>query len=141
MWKRLNLSIAVLLLALLPAAAPAAAQPWRSSISVGDWTFLAEDLPDVAHLYAWDISWRIPRAAIIELGYVLCADDCQRVVEVTYRISGFNKYPQLLDLAGETIHQLVPGACESSQFINIRDREGNFLVGALSPMRYICIRP
>lgn len=142
MKKRFYLLIAmVLLLGLLPATA-AAAPPKPPYVSVRLWTFPPETLPGIAKLSAWDINWRVPKAATIELGYVQCVGGlCETVVEVTYTISRAVKYPQLLDLAGKLYHRLETGNCTSHQFVNIRDREGNILAATQSQECDVCIDP
>ena len=143
MRNRSGLLVAMVVLLVLLPAVGATAAPRVPYLSVGDWTLPipVEDLPVTTKLAAWDINWRAPKAAILELGYVICAAECQRVVEVTYELSAADRYPQHLHLQGETRHLISAGGCYSHQFINIRDREGAFMVGTVSPLGYVCIRP
>ena len=143
MRNKISLLMALVLLMVLLPAVGAGAAPRAHDLSVGSWTLPlpVEHLRFSAKLAARDINWRVPTAATIQLGYVTCADDCQRVIEVTYEIDGTDRYPQHLHLAGEVQHPLYTGACESYQFINIRDREGTFMVGTVSPVSDTCIAP
>ena len=142
MKTRFYLLIAMVLLLLLLPAAAAAAPPRPPYVSVRDWTLPADQLPAIAKLSAWDVNWRVPRAATLEIGYVHCVDGlCQNVVEGTYRITKDDKYPQLLDLAGKDFHQLVAGNCTLQQFVNIRDKGGSLVVRALSTECNICLDP
>ena len=143
MKTRFYLLIAMVLLLLLLPAAAAAAPPRPPFISVRLWTLPADELPAIAQLSAWDINWRVPRAATVEIGYVYCEDGlCQTVVEGTYRITKDDKYPQQLDLAGKMYHQLVAdNACTLKQFVKIRDKAGALVVAAHSLECNICLDP
>ena len=135
------LIVMVLLLGLLPAVA-AAAPPKPPFVSVRDWTLpvvLQEPWP-VGELSAWDISWKVPRAGTVELGYVYCKEGlCTSVVEATYRITKDDKYPQDLDLAGKPYYMFTPGDCSLQQFVQILDRTGAVLAEALSVEQDVCI--
>ena len=142
MKKRFYLLIAmVLLLGLLPAAA-AAAPPKPPYVSARLWSLPPGTLPVGALLSAWDINWRVPRAATIELGYVLCKEGlCETFIEVTRPVTRADRYPQQLDLEGKIWHLLEAGNCTSHQFINIRDRRDNILATAQSQECDVCIDP
>lgn len=132
-----------LLLTLLPAVATAA-PPKPPFVSVGRWTLPVSSLPVLAKLSAWDINWKVPRGASIELGYVFCqGDKCKTVVEAEHRITRDDKYPQHLDLEGTTEYNLRapdPGEeCELHQFVIARAKDGESLAGSLTYHYDICI--
>ncbi len=133
-----------LLLTLLPAVATAA-PPKPPFVTVRDWTLPVDPdtLPVGAWLSAWDISWRVPRAATVELGYRSCTGGiCIDVVDSkVYRVTKDDKYPQNLDLEGTFPHLLAAGNCTLQQFVRIRDSKEAVLVTAWSQEDGICIDP
>ena len=135
------LIVMVLLLLVLPAAATAA-PPKPPFVTVRDWTLPVVDLdpPPIGQLSAWDISWKVPKAATVELGYVYCKEGlCTSVVEATYRITKDDKYPQNLDLAGKPYYMFTPGLCSLQQFIQILDRTGAVVADSQSVEQGVCI--
>lgn len=135
------LMVMVLLLGLLPATALAAA-PRPPFVTVEDWTLPIDRvwLPIGVFLRAWDVNWRVSRAATVELGYVYCEKGlCDTVVEVTYLVTKDDKYPQELRLTAKYGHWLVPGNCTLQQFVNVRDRSGKVVASAWTPEDHVCM--
>lgn len=131
----------VLLVGLLPAAA-IAAPPKPPFVTVRLWTLPVDPYGSFyARLSAWDIDWRVPKAATIELGYKHCDGICETVVEVTYTVMKDDKYPQNLDLAGKPYHDFGPGNCTLQQFIHVRDKSGAVLTSAWSVEQNVCLDP
>jgi hypothetical protein len=142
MKRRFYLLIAMVLLLLVLPAVAFAAQPKPPYVSVRDWTLPVMDLdpPPIAQLSAWGINWKVRRAAAVELGYVYCEEGvCTWVVEVTYRITKDDKYPQNLDLAGKPYYMFTAGNCSLQQFIQIRDRTGMAVLSTSSVSQNVCI--
>lgn len=132
----------VLLLGLLPAVA-LAAPPKPPYVSVGDWT-VPVDLGDpapVGKLSAWDIDWRVPNAARVELGYTYRNEDgiTVTVVEVSLPVTKDDKYPQNLNLAGKSYYVFTAGNCTLQQFVQIVGRTGEAVAVAESVEQAVCI--
>ncbi len=134
----------VLLLGLLPVVA-VAAPPRPPYVSVRDWTLPVNPdiLPVGAWLSAWDIDWRVPKAATVVLGYRSCKGGlCVDVVDSkVYRVTKDDRYPQNLDLKSTLPHILEAGNCTLQQFVRIRDANEAILVTAWSEEQGICIDP
>jgi hypothetical protein len=143
MKKRFPLLIAmVLLLGLLPAVA-LAAPPKPPYVSVGDWTLPVElgDPAPIAQLSAWNIDWRVPNAARVELGYTYRNEDgiTVEVVEVSLPVTKDDRYPQNLDLAGKSYYMFAAGDCTLRQFVQIVGRTGEVVAVAESVAQEVCI--
>jgi hypothetical protein len=133
--------VLLLLLGLLPATS-AAAPPKAPFVMVRDWTLPVDpkNLPIGAFLSAWDVSWRAPRAATVELGYVYCVGGrCSIAVEATHTVTKDDKYPQNLRLTAWEGHWLVAGNCTLQQFVHVRDRSGQVVADAWSLQDRICM--
>ena len=142
MKTRFYLLIAMVLLLLVLPAVAVAAPPRPPFVTVRDWTLPVMDLdpPPIGQLSAWDIDWKVPRAASVELGYQYCVEGvCTWVVEATYRITKDDKYPQNLELAGKPYYMFTAGNCSLQQFIQIRDRTGMAVLGISSVPQNVCI--
>ena len=138
------LIVMALLLGLLPAVA-VAAPPKPPYVGARDWTLPVDPdiLPVGAWLSAWDVSWRVPKAATLALGYKSCKGGiCQEVVDSkVYRVTKDDRYPQNLDLEGTFPHQLEAGNCTLQQFVRVWDAQGAVLATAWSQQDSICIDP